>query len=318
MNEITSLTRAKLVSVTNASVTELKSVYNEVAKKEYARFAKVTAGVKFAENKVVQRAIDAQFRVTAGAMTNLANTTARTLNYKPLLDKAIQAVTGGLVDYNSAIRGLTSAYVAKGLNYIEYDTGYTRRLDSAVRMNVLEGVRQVGIETNAVIGQDYGADGVEISAHALSAPDHIDIQGKQFTNENFELMQNKQPFEDIDGNEYEPLARAIGTLNCKHFAFRVIIGLSEPKDKEELDKYKELSEKSITIDGREKTRYEWTQEARRLEVASRDRYDLVSFYKESGDKLGETRAREERRIILDRYEKLTEKANISYRQDLLT
>ena len=42
-------------------------------------------------------------------------------------------------------------------------------------------------------GQRFGSDGVEISAHAISAPDHLPVQGRQFSNEEFCKMQNGMP-----------------------------------------------------------------------------------------------------------------------------
>ena len=38
-------------------------------------------------------------------------------------------------------------------------------------------------------GQKFGADGVELSAHAICAPDHLAVQGRQFSNEEFDKMQ---------------------------------------------------------------------------------------------------------------------------------
>ena len=41
------------------------------------------------------------------------------------------------------------------------------------------------------VGERFGADGVEISAHYPCAEDHVDIQGRQFSNEKFEKLNSK-------------------------------------------------------------------------------------------------------------------------------
>ena len=74
---------------------------------------------------------------------------------------------------------------------ITYASGRTRRLDSACRMNILEGVRQVNNGIRKEMGNQYGADGVEIDAHGLCAEDHLPYQGKQYTIKAYEKLNNK-------------------------------------------------------------------------------------------------------------------------------
>ena len=56
---------------------------------------------------------------------------------------------------------------------------------------------------------------MEISAHDRPAPDHADIQGKQYTKEEYEKLNAS-------------LKRPIGTLNCMQIAFPIIYGVTEP------------------------------------------------------------------------------------------
>jgi phage-related protein len=37
-------------------------------------------------------------------------------------------------------------------------------------------------------GEQFGSDGIELSAHAISAPDHVNVQGRQFSNAEFNKM----------------------------------------------------------------------------------------------------------------------------------
>ena len=57
-----------------------------------------------------------------------------------------------------------------GLQMVDYATGYHRRMDSAVRMNVMEGVRTLNQTLLNQFGEEFGADGVEVSHHKNSAP----------------------------------------------------------------------------------------------------------------------------------------------------
>ncbi|MCI6290502.1 MAG: phage minor capsid protein, partial [Clostridiales bacterium] len=175
-----------------------------------------------------------------------------------------------MTDYASAIRGALREAGNGGLS-VQYPSGLTRRLDSNLRQNVLDGVRSLNNDILDQLGNEYGADGVELSAHALCAEDHLPYQGRQFSRKAFERLQASLP-------------RPIGMWNCKHTIFPVVLGVSEPAHTpEELAAYARNSREAIEIDGRVKTRYEWTQEQRRTETAIRRQKDVANLAKASGD-----------------------------------
>lgn len=119
---------------------------------------------------------------------------------------------------------------------------------------------------------DLGCDGWEISAHAASAPDHEPIQGKQYSDAAYTALNNS-------------LVRRIGTLNCGHAAFPIILGVNSPQyTTEELEKFRVDNEKGVTIDGRHYTGYEATQMQRRLERAIRRQKRRVLVDEAVGDK----------------------------------
>ena len=51
-----------------------------------------------------------------------------------------------------------------------------RYASGAVRMNVLDGVRSLSNDVLRQLGNEYGADGVELSVQALCAEDHLPWQ----------------------------------------------------------------------------------------------------------------------------------------------
>lgn len=222
-------------------------------------------------NPALERILKAQAKITRQEMKNLSQTTLLSEGYKNAVDVAVQTVQAGITDYNSAIRRAMKAAAMEGLRVQYPNSGTTRRLDSAIRMNVLDGVRAINQDVMRQVGKEFGADGIELSAHAICAEDHLPYQGTQMSVKEFERLQNR-------------LDRPFGMWNCRHNWFPIIMGITPPTyTQEELDDFKTVSREEITIDGRTKTRYEWTQEQRRVETAVRYQKDIAIAAKASGD-----------------------------------
>ena len=118
-----------------------------------------------------------------------------------------------------------------------------------------------------------GCDGWEISAHRGSAPDHEDIQGRQFTDKEFRELNNS------------PKRRRIGTLNCGHSAMGIIMGINEPQyTPEELAQMKRENAEGINYDGKHYTLYEATQRQRGLERTLRKQKRKILIDEKTGDK----------------------------------
>ena len=268
--------RKQIAHAAQQSEEDVIRAMQAIAKSD-AAFAERIFGSKLTASgrSALKRVLEAQARVTFGEMENLSRTTVLSDGYRKAVDKAVQAVQGGVSDYRSAIRRTVEEAAAEGLR-VEYPTktpsGRNRsmRLDSAVRMNVLDGVRAMNRAAMEQIGEEYGADGIEISAHALCATDHLPYQGLQYSKEEFEELQ-------------QSLGRPIGAWNCKHMTWPIILGVSEcTYSKEELAEMNRFSTEEIEIDGRKKTRYEWSQEQRRIETAVRYQKDRANLARHSG------------------------------------
>lgn len=266
--------------------------------------------VPFKQNQNMMNYIRSVQSLTHNTFMNMSNTTVIFEPYRNLVDVAIDAVTNGIDSYNNIIhKQLTDSTLQSNLRNadeglkVTYASGLTRRLDSAVRMNVLEGVRQVNNGIREKTGEEFGADGVEVSAHALCARDHIDIQGKQFTKKEFELRN-------------EELRRHISTCNCKHYTFPIILGVSKPTYTEkELKQYKDNSEKPVTINGKEMTKYQATQAQRNMETAIRKQKDKYIF----ADTMGDTEMAEKIKNNINRlqsqYNSISQQAGLSPKMD---
>ena len=223
---------------------------------------------------------------TIGRFANLSDTYAfKTADkrFKPLrqvysqaIDKAIYEVNAGTLDYNTAMRQTVMNLADGGMRVVEWESGVHRRVDTAARMNILDGVRKLNQEMMLYHAEQYGSDGVELSAHAISAPDHMFVQGHQFSNEEFERMQRGEESHDVNGNSYPAFSRPIGIWNCRHFAIPIVIGVSEPvhSDYELNDMVKNSKQK-----------YDLTQEQRKKELELRKLKDRRKAFTAAGNDL---------------------------------
>lgn len=305
----------------NESILDIQEIYRELGEMRYsdARKLYIYQGIKqipFAQNIALQRIIKAQAKITKNKLINLANTTVKSLSYRDAIDIAVTKATLGTESYNNAIRSVIKQQAKIGLSYytpkVEYESGIRIRLDSSVRMNVLEGIRTTNISIAEQIGDEYGADGVEITAHGLCAEDHIEINGKTYS---------KKEWERTNGR----LERKVGTLNCKHFAIPILLNISKPsntkqqieemnkRSMEKIQPFKErdkkytkyLEKNNVKLSGEplkdyallkekglkqpppyyniEKSRYKWTQEQRKIETQIRYQKDIANMAKVSGN-----------------------------------
>lgn len=303
-----------IAQAAEASAADIEQVFRTVAESD-AAFAEAmyaedhTPEVKTSRIKTLssplERILKAQLRVTAQEMANLSQTTIDSKLYREAVDVAVQTVQTGLTDYNTAIRGAMKKAAADGLKVV-YPSGYSRRLDTAVRQNVLDGVRALNRDILEQLGKEYGADGVEISAHELCAADHLPYQGLQFSRKEFDRIQNT-------------LDRPIGMWNCKHTIYPVIIGVSEPThSREELERYRKHSTEAVTIDGVTLSRYEWTQEQRKIETNIRAQKNIAVAAKAYGDMPARREAQRNINAWQEQYTRISRAAGVDERPDKMT
>lgn len=301
---------AEIAKQTNLQIADIKSLIREVAfdayidAKPYYDY-RHKPYIPFEKNTQLQRVVKAVAKQTSDTYVNTAKAQAFMIRdlknpgvlkptpiaqtYYSVVDEAIQAVQSGTVDYNTAMRRTLKQLTESGLRRVTYNTPsgrlYSQRLDTAVRRNLLDGVRAINQGVQDEVGKQFGSDGKELSVHEFSAPDHEPIQGHQFTNDNWEKMQTEEPFEDINGNKFPAMQRAIGTLNCRHFAWSIIVGVTKPNfTQEQLDANIKRNHEGYTLqNGKHLTMYQCTQRQRELETLVRYAKDGQIAAKEAGD-----------------------------------
>lgn len=265
----------ELAKVATMEAQEIVKLLDRVAYEAYQDAApfyevKQISQLPYAENEALQRVVRAIEKRTLTEFVNLSQTTVIRETYAMALDNVITAVQSGLTDYNTAIRQTLRETAKQGLR-VEYASGYTRRLDSAVRQNILDGVRYINQGVQDEVGRQFGSDGVELSAHMYSAADHEPYQGTQMPNEDFERLQRD-------------LGRPFGQWNCHHIIFRILLGISvQAHSNEQLEEYKEVNKAGVVYNGRHYTMYQATQEQRKMETSMRYGEDVITMAKAAGD-----------------------------------
>lgn len=179
--------------------------------------------------------------------------------YRSAVADAVNSMKLGEETYQQAI-ARTATTLSKSELRVQYPKR-TMELNAAVRMNIMDNYRQTMSELRWMQGIEFGADGVEVSAHGLCAPDHQPYQGKQYTLKQFDKIQE---------DELAPRPLETGA-NCRHSVNPIILGMSEKTlSKKDVEALNSQSNEDVTITGlgdHELTmsRYDATQYQRGIE-----------------------------------------------------
>lgn len=284
-----------IAAIAREADTTVKRVYDvleAVAKAEYAASEPLFAfrgidQVPYENNGKMRRNVRAIAHRTCETMTNISLTRGQSVGlktvrgflplnkaYAQIIDDGIQSVVFGGKSYDEATRETIKTFGGSGLR-VQYDSRNTRRIDSAVRMNTLDGIRAVNAEVQAEIADTIRADKVEISVHLpplYCAPDHLEYQGLVMTRDELDRLNSTTL-------AYPKRAIAVGALNCRHYTLAFLDGISKPRYTPEqlaeiVRSAKETHEITYTNRfGREQrwtgTLYEATQVQRQMETALR-------------------------------------------------
>ena len=324
----------ELSKISGLSVKDLKVILEKVAK-ENINFADVyykSRGLEtpiYSQNKALQRLVNSVYNITGKEFKNIAKSTGFRLlgdngepllldideTYKYVIDKCVVAISQGKETYQQAMRSTLKQLSDSGVRKIDYANNYSRRIDSSVRMNVLDAVREVSNQSQMLFGEEFDYNAVEVSHHNNSAPDHsnndiengkFDIDGHQFVKLDILKEQIKNGTEkeitlkDIDevnhrvkckGKWYydfdyinNNLNRPVSTMSCYHYIFSVVLGVSRPQftDKQ-LEEDKKKNNDGFEFEGKHYTFYDGEQLLNRIALEIRKNKDTQIMAKSSGD-----------------------------------
>lgn len=315
----------KLQEATGLNIQALNMIYQRALEDVYTdpRFSRVlqadTGGqtAQRARDRLTQYARTVA-QQSAQTMLNLSNTTAVSTPYKEAIDKAVLAVSSGLTDYQSATRQVIRELGYNGLQ-VHYASGYHRRLDTAVRQNIIDATNQIAQQGSILMGEVLGYDAYEISAHMNSAPDHEPVQGRVFLKAEFEKMQAGEDFVDTEGHHYSGFSRPIGEWNCRHIAMSFSTQYSKRKWSDaQLRAWAAQNAQGCTLDGRHYSLYQADQRMRQIETEVRRWKDAANAARIAGNKAEQVNCQRHINALAAKYAKVAQESGLPTRKERMS
>lgn len=181
----------------NACNEEMEYIFSDEVYKQYTgnyRAYKLS-GVKqvpFEENSSLQSLIDATKRQIANENKNLANSMGFAIKnpsgkvvhtslldyYRSTMDNAVLDIQSGAFSYQTVLERTINQMTASGVRKIDYNSGRSVRVESAIRTAVMAGFRQVQGKINEQLAADLRTDYYEVTYHIGARPSHQLWQGR--------------------------------------------------------------------------------------------------------------------------------------------
>lgn len=345
----------KLKEITKLNVKDINKIFEEVSKTNYdfaEQFYKYRNQkyIPFEENKSLQNQISTLTDEITKSYIQLTNTKAlgftvkdpktkkevfRTIKqvYYDTIDTAILNVSQGKTSFDEELYKVINELGESGIKTLNYEGNRHVRLDSAVRMQMRDALRDLHNKNQELIGKQFGSDGVEISVHLNPAPDHALVQGKQFSinkyDENgklikkgeFEKFQSDEDAKSYDGTFFSRNfeghdRRSISQYNCHHYTTNIILGVNKPSyTDEQLKKIIEDNEKGFEFEGKHYTNYEGTQLQRKLETEIRKQKDIQIGAREAGISKEIDISQKKIDIYMRKYDQLSKISGLEKKED---
>ena len=335
----------EILRLTNLNIQDIDAIFNEMAKKDYAfaeQFYKYRGVeyVPYSENKALIRQVNALASITKQEMFNYARATNLGYSIKDLqgnikfvglketydriLDTAVLNVGTGVDTFDNAMSKIMKEVGGSGLKTVDYASGRSIRLDSAARMHLKGALRTLHNEVQKQVGEEFDFDGYEISVHSNPAVDHEKTQGRQFSIEEYEKLNNGLEAKDYKGNTYtldhdhKNGFRPISTMNCYHYVFSIVLGVNKPEySEEQLQKIIDDNDKGAIIDSKHYTNYEITQLQRSFERKIRKQKDIQILAKASGNKELVKESQDRITQLTNKYKEISKISGLPTRMDRL-
>lgn len=285
-DEIDSLIQSTL----NVSDAEIDRIYDEVVKSGYARNEELYKGkgkeyIPYAENKQLQQLVKAvknqtksEYRNITGSLGFAVRNADNTLSFTPLadfyqrtLDNGLMQIVSGAVDYNTVLKRAVKAMTDSGLRTVDYASGWSNRVDVAVRRALMTGFNQVVAKVNEDNAEQLGTEYFEVSYHRGARPTHQVWQGRVYSKKELETVCGLGTVTGLCG------------ANCNHSYSPFMKGIDTPTySEEELDRMNEEENTPKEYNGKEYTAYEAQQRQRQLETAMRADRQKIELLTQGG------------------------------------
>lgn len=231
--------------------------------------------------------------------------------YNYVLEEALLNISQGKETFNQGMRNILQEIGRSGLRKVEYESGRSYRLDSVVRMHLKDSLRDLHNRNVELYGEDFDADGYEISVHGYPAEDHEDVQGRQFYKKDYDKLQLTGMAKDVKKRLIDITTkygfRPISTMNCYHYIFPIIVGVNKPLyTDEQLEDIKKENKKGFEYEGQHYSMYEGTQLQRNIERNIREQKDIQILARASGDEELAMSSQKKINLLSKKYKELSD------------
>ena len=268
------------------SVQAESKIYKEAINKE----------IKIKGNTLLEKVLEAAIKQTKGELKNISQSLgfAQIINgkivykdiakfYQDSVDLALMQVNSGVLNSNEAIKQAVKKLADSGLRTIDYENGWSNRVDVAVRRAVVTGSNQMCHKMTELTMDELGAEYVETTAHAgartgkgLSGPaDHASWQGQVFC---YKGKSDKYP--DFVSSTGYGTGEGLAGYNCRHSFSPFFPGISKRAYSEE--HLNNIDPEPFEYDGKTYTYYEALQRQRKLETSIRQKKRELITYNAAG------------------------------------
>lgn len=285
-DEIDSLIQSTL----DVSDDEIDRIYDEVVKSGYARNEELYADkgkeyIPYAENEQLQQLVKAvknqtksEFKNITGSLGFAVRNPDNTVSFTPLakfyqdtLDNGLMQIASGAFDYNTMLKKVVKTMTDSGLRTVDYASGWSNRVDVAVRRALMTGFNQVVAKVNEDNAEQLGTEYFEVSYHRGARPTHQVWQGRVYSKKELETVCGLGTVTGLCG------------ANCYHSYSPFMKGIDTPTySEEELDRMNEEENTPKEYNGKEYTAYEAQQRQRQLETAMRADRQKIELLTQGG------------------------------------
>lgn len=267
------------------------------------------AGKTLTDDSYLPRLVEAFAKQTRSELKNLTKTTGfKTMSgYEPIdnlyqreLDKALVKVCSGTFTKDKVIADTVHALAKSGLRSVNFESGYSMQLDTAVRLAIRTGCHQIAGKVMDKNIESTGENLVYVSKHAgarnvgdgIGIANHEQWQGKVYYIRNgmdymaeaarigqsqIDNLWEKTGYSVDGAHESDP--RGLYGYNCRHSHYVWFEGTSSIMS---FGKIEPKEPKPVTINGKTYDYYAMTQRMRSMERAVR----ALKREKEALDRLG--------------------------------
>ena len=260
------------------SIQAENKIYEEAVKKQ----------IKIKGNSNLEKLLEAAIKQTKGELKNISQSLgfAQIINgkivykdiakfYQDSVDLALMQVNSGVLNSNEAIKQAVKKLADSGLRTIDYENGWSNRVDVAVRRAVVTGSNQMCHKMTELTMKELECEFVETTAHAGARPDHQEWQGQVFC---YKGKSDKYP--DFVSSTGYGTGEGLAGYNCRHSFSPFFPGISKRAYSEE--HLNNIDPEPFEYDGKTYTYYEALQHQRKLETNIRQKKRELIGYNAAG------------------------------------